>query len=208
MPATICPTITADTPVLYREQIKRVSEFASRIHIDLADGVLAPQKLVDVDTVWWPGGMRADLHVMYQQPFEHIEAFRALAPQLVIVHAEAEGDFVGFADYMHRHGIEAGVALLQDTDVTTITPALGVIDHVLIFSGQLGFFGGQVDLKLLEKVRLLKRLKPTLEIGWDGGVNATNARALKDGGVDVLNVGGFIHKNMHPAVVYEKLRQA
>lgn len=208
MPASICPTITADTAVLYREQMKRIAEFAVRIHIDLSDGILAPNKLIDIDKVWWPGGMRADLHVMYKRPFEHVSAYKALMPQLVIVHAEAEGDFLTFADDMHRHGIQTGVTLLPDTDAATITPALAAIDHVLIFSGNLGHFGGTADLQLLEKVRQLKRLKPTLEIGWDGGISDQNARALKDGGVEVLNAGGFIHKSMHPAESYEKLVRA
>lgn len=206
MSASICPTVTAEDPQSYRKQIEQIALFAVRIHIDLSDGILAPRKLIDVDKVWWPGGVRADLHVMMQQPFEHTELFRALEPQLVIVHAEGRGDFASFAAYMHKHGIEVGVGLLQDTPVENIVPALDMIDHVMIFSGTLGHFGGRADLGLLAKVQQLKQLKPTLEIGWDGGINEQNARALKDGGVDVLNVGGFIQNSAHPVQAYESLK--
>lgn len=205
MKPTICPTVTAEDSHVFREQMERIAMFATRVHIDLSDGVLAPTKLVDVDKVWWPGGVRADLHVMLQKPFEHVAVYRALGPQLVIVHAEAEGDFEAFAKTMHGHGIETGVALLQDTPVDLIGPALALIDHVLIFSGKLGYFGGQADLGLLEKVKQLRRLKPSLEIGWDGGINDKNARTLADGGVDVLNVGGFIQRAEHPARRYDEL---
>lgn len=205
---SVCPTVTAAEPHAFREQMERVATFAVRVHIDLSDGSLAPNKLIDLDKVWWPGGVRADLHVMLKDPFEHIELYRALGPQLVIVHAEGKGDFDEFAKLMHHHGIETGVALLPETPADWIIPSLDMIDHVLIFSGKLGYFGGTADLGLLDKARKLKEAKPSLEIGWDGGINADNARALVNGGVEVLNVGGFIHKSQDPENAYEQLIEA
>ncbi len=208
MSATICPTVLAGTPEEYRHQVNRIAQFATRIHIDLADGQFAPTKTIPIDQAWWPGGVRADLHVMYQKPFEHYKVFLSLAPQMVIVHAESDGNFVPFAELMHRHGIEVGVALKPKTPVELIRPALEWIDYVLVFSGDLGHFGGQADLALLDKVKLLRQLKPQLEIGWDGGINNVNAKALAAGGVDVLNVGGFIQHAADPRMAYGMLGRA
>lgn len=202
---TITPAVTASDSDEYRVQIERVANVAVRLHIDVSDGILTPNKLIDVDQVWWPGGVRADLHVMYKRPFEHLSLMIDLQPQMIIVHAEAEGDFLDFAKKVHKHGIEVGVALQPDTPVNTIKPALEHIDHVLIFSGKLGYFGGKADLSLLEKVKELRALKPQLEIGWDGGVNAENARALAEGGIDVLNSGGYIQKAESAAKAYDEL---
>jgi ribulose-phosphate 3-epimerase len=207
MVATVCPTVLASNAEEYQRQMERVAGFAVRVHIDLADGRFAPTKTIPLDHIWWPGGVRADLHIMYQMPFEHTQLLLELRPQLVIVHAEATGDFVSFADAAHKHGIEVGVALKPETAVDTITPALEVIDHVLVFSGNLGHFGGKTDTHLLTKVLRLKQLKPQLEIGWDGGVNDTNVATLAAGGVDVLNAGGFIHHAADPRRAYEKLEQ-
>lgn len=203
---SICPTVTTDDPEVYRLQIEGTLPYASRIHIDLSDGVFTNNKLMNIEDVWWPGGVRADLHVMYRRPFDHAAALLALRPQLIIVHAEAEGDYVGFAEAARGSGIEAGVALLPETAVETIAPAIEYIDHVLIFSGQLGHFGGHADLKLLHKVTQLRELKPTLEIGWDGGVNDRNARALADGGIDVLNAGGYLHGTQDANKAYARLK--
>lgn len=208
MAATICPTVTAQDAAEYTRQMERVVRFATRVHIDVADGIFTPVKLLAVDQIWWPGGVRADVHVMYQKPFIHYKTYLSLGPQMVIVHAEAEGNFVPFAELMHRHGIEVGVALKQQTPVELIRPALGWIDYVLIFSGDLGHFGGQADLHLLDKVKQLKQLKPTLEIGWDGGINNENASALARGGIDVLNVGGYIHHAADPRTAYGALARA
>jgi ribulose-phosphate 3-epimerase len=204
---SICPTITATDTEMFRTQIEQIALLATRIHIDVSDGIMAPTKLLELDKIWWPGGMRADLHVMLEDPFKHTDLYRALGPQMVIVHAEAKGDFIEFAETMRKHGIETGVALLPKTKVETIIPAMELINHVLIFSGKLGSFGGTADLKLLDKVKKLRAAKPSLEIGWDGGINDQNVRSLMDGGVDVMNVGGFIHRAPDPAAAYQKLLQ-
>jgi ribulose-phosphate 3-epimerase len=208
MAATICPTVLAGTPEEYKHQMARISQFATRVHIDLADGQFASTKTIPIDQVWWPGGVRADLHVMYQKPFEHYKTFLSLAPQMVIIHAESDGNFLPFAELMHRHGIEVGVALKAESTVELIRPALDWIDYVLVFSGDLGHFGGQADLSLLSKVEQLRKLKPQLEIGWDGGINNTNATVLARGGVDVLNVGGFIQHASDPRLAYGMLARS
>lgn len=206
-PADICPAILAKSAAEYREQMERVAPFAHRLHIDLTDGVFTPEKTVSISDVWWPGGVRADLHVMYRKPFDHLDELIALGPQLIIVHAEADGDFEAFSEKVRAHGIEAGVALLPKTKVDLLKGGLDFIDHVLVFSGKLGNFGGQVDTSLLEKVKELKQLKPTLEIGWDGGVNDQNAAQLVAGGVEVLNAGGYIHRAQHAADAYATLKK-
>lgn len=200
--ATISPAILASSTDDYQQQIERVIEFATRIHIDVTDGNFAPSQTIGLDQVWWPANVRADLHVMYRDPFAHTAMLTDLGPQMVIVHAEATGKFADFAEHMHAHGIEVGVALQKQTPVSVIEPAIDLIDYVLVFSGDLGHFGGQADTHLLTKVLQLRQLKPTLEIGWDGGINDKNAAVLAAGGVDVLNVGGFIQKAADSQAAY------
>ena len=60
-------------------------------------------------------------------------------------------------------------------------------------------------MKLLDKVDQIRKLKPTIEIGWDGGINDTNAYELAKNGIDVLNVGGFIQKSDDPEGAYDTL---
>jgi ribulose-phosphate 3-epimerase len=205
MQSTICPTVLAATPEDYRRQVERIALFAARIHIDLTDNDFAPSKTITSDEVWWPGGVRADLHVMYRRPFDHAELFFDLAPQMIIVHAEAEGDFAAFTKEAHNRGVEVGVALLPQTSPELIRDVFNVIDHVLVFSGNLGHFGGQADLRMLTKIKHIKKVAPRIELGWDGGINEHNAKALSMSGVDVLNVGGNIQKADDPEAAYDRL---
>lgn len=185
-----------------------IAQFAERIHIDLTDGVFAPSKLVEPDDAWWPVGMAADFHLMYKDPMPAAEIIMQHKPNLIIVHAEAEGDFNRFADFCRGHGVRVGVALLPQTPAETLLPALENIDHILLFSGNLGYQGGShADLGLLHKLETLRRKKPALEAGWDGGVNMQNVSELAAGGIDVVNVGGFIQKAVNPAQAFTALQR-
>jgi ribulose-phosphate 3-epimerase len=205
--AIICPTVLAHEPHEYREQLERIQPFAPRIQIDLTDGDFAPGKTVGLGQLWWNDSDKVDIHLMYQRPMEHLLDLVRLNPHMVIVHAEAEGSFYEIAEELHTHDIKAGVALLKETPVDVILPALDLIDHVLIFSGDLGNFGGAADLELLEKAKAIRILNPNIEIGWDGGVNDGNAEQLAKGGIDVLNVGGYIQKAEKPKKAFETLER-
>jgi ribulose-phosphate 3-epimerase len=204
--AIICPTVTAYNAHTYRTQMERIQPFAKCVHIDLMDGDFAPTKSITPDQVWWPDKIGADIHIMFKQPEEYLAGLIKLRPRLIIVHAEAVADFRKITTELHRAGIKAGIALLQDTPVKKVEPILKYFDHMLVFSGHLGYHGGEADLKLLDKVAEIQKLHPHAEIGWDGGINDKNAGQLAEAGVDVLNTGGFIQKADEPDIAYAKLR--
>lgn len=203
--AVICPTITAYNAAEYREQMYNVSSFARRIHIDLMDGKFAPTTSVSLDEVWWPKHIQVDLHVMFQQPMEHLEQLIKLQPRMVIVHAEAEVHHMHFVAELHKAEIEAGLAILQDTPVENIEQISHSFDEILIFSGNLGHHGGHADLGLLSRVKYLRDNHFDGKIAWDGGIGSDNIRSLVQGGVEVLNVGGAIQKASDPQTAYDTL---
>jgi ribulose-phosphate 3-epimerase len=182
----------ADDSAQYRRQIEKIGNFAERIQIDLTDGIFAKSKTVGPDEAWWPVGIKADFHLMYKDPMPPAAIILEHKPHMLIVHAEADGSFSSFVDLCRRAGVKVGIALLARTPVDTILPALNSIDHVLIFSGELGSYGGHANLDLLNKVKVLRQHRHDIEIGWDGGVNSHNISQLAFGGVDVFNVGGFL----------------
>lgn len=203
----ICPTVTAYDPHEYREQMERIASFVRRVHIDLMDGRFAPTKSPGPMYVWWPDNVKADIHLMYERPLPQLSMLIKLRPHTVIIHAEADVDHAHFAASLRRVGIRAGLALLSETPVENVEGLLKKFDHVLIFSGRLGYHGGRADLGLLDKVRRAKEFYPDIEIGWDGGINDQNIRALMDAGVDVLNVGGFIAGADDQKAAYAKLEE-
>lgn len=207
MSSIIAPAILAENAQQYKEQVDRITGFAERVHIDLTDGEFAPTFTVSIPELWAPEGWTIDIHAMVNKLDEYVPKLIALRPHLIIIHAEAEGDVLGALKEIKRSGIMAGLALLKPTVPQTVEELIKEAEHVLIFSGELGKFGGTASLMQLEKIRLVKMINPNVEIGWDGGVMVDNAYSLVQGGVNVLNVGGTIQKATDPPVMFAKLQQ-
>lgn len=207
MSSVIVPAILAENARQYKEQVDRITGFAERVHIDLTDGEFAPTVTVGIPELWAPEGWTIDIHAMVNKLDEYVPKLITLRPHLIIIHAEAEGDVLGALKEIKRSGIMAGVALLRPTVPQTVEELIKEAEHVLIFSGELGKFGGTASLMQLEKIRLVKMINPNIEIGWDGGVMVDNAYSLVQGGVNVLNVGGTIQKATDPPAMFAKLQQ-
>ncbi len=203
----ICPSILASDEEEYKKQIEKVASFAHRIQIDLTDGKFAPKQTVTPDQVWWPVGIRADFHLMYDDPLPAVKEVLQYEVNLIIVHAEARGNFETLAHLCRSHNVKVGVAILPKTHPKEILGALRLIDHVLLFSGTLGEYGGHADLDLLKRVHTLKDHKPDIEVGWDGGINQQNISQLAAGGVDVFDVGGAIQESADPQRTFHALQR-
>ena len=202
----ICPTVTANNSKEFRTQMERVAPFIERIHIDLMDGLFAPTKSPNISDTWWPHYVGADLHLMYQRPMDYMEQLIKLNPRMVIVHNEADVHHMQFAGELHKEKILVGLAILAETPIEHAFQIMHSFDQVLVFSGKLGFHGGEADLGLLDKVRKIRQHHPDAEIAWDGGINAQNAKLLVDAGVDVLNVGDYIQNSPDPKANYNTLK--
>ena len=205
MPAVIVPTVLAENADQYKQSMERIQTFAQRVHIDICDGEFAPSFTLSSNEAWWPGEWQADIHAMVARPSEHVDQLIALKAGLIIFHAEVQEDLLPILQRVQQAGIKAGVALQRPTVPLAVKPYIEQADHVMIFSGDLGHYGGTASLMQLEKVRLIRAIKPHVEVGWDGGVNLENAYSLAQGGVDVLNVGGTLAKAADAAAAYKSL---
>jgi pentose-5-phosphate-3-epimerase len=206
----IVPTITAYDIHEYRAQMEQAASFATRIHIDLMDGIFAPTKSPDIDKLWLPSGVVCDIHIMYQHPFHQLRKLLDLSPRLVIVQAEADKESVDeFIKHVRKTKVGVGISLLAETSPlnTRVSELIKKCQYVLIFSGHLGYQGSKADLSLLNKVEQIKQLNPKAEIGWDGGISKENILELVSAGIDVLNVGGAIQKTADPASSYAALKE-
>ena len=202
---SIVPAILTDNKQDYRAQIERINTFTRRVQIDVTDGIFAPTPSLDITNVWWPKNWEADLHLMAAKPSENLDTILKLNPSLCILHAEASEDLTPVYEKLKEAGIKVGVALLPSTFPGLAEHYIEMADHVLVFAGQLGAQGAQADLMQMEKISLIRKMKPEVEIGWDGGANLTNVRALAHADLDVINVGSAISRADNPAEMFNQL---
>lgn len=203
--AQIAPAITVETPEEYKAAVERLHPFAERVHIDIADGEFAPRFLLPIGQLYWPSTWTVDIHAMVARPSEYMAQILQLKPNTVIFHAEVQEDLLPLFQQLKQAGIQAGLALLKPTVPKTVTPLIDAADHIMIFSGELGQYGGTASLMQLEKIRLIRNIHPSVEIGWDGGASVDNVFSLSQGGADVVNVGGAISRADNPEVIYRQM---
>ncbi len=201
----IVPTVLAPNPEQYKADLERVHTFVNRIHVDLSDGSFAPSQTVPVGQIWWPQEWQADIHVMVANPLQQLDLLVSMQPHLIILHAEVQTDLLPVLQKVKASGIKAGIALMRSTVPSDVSKLIEVADHVMVFSGDLGKYGGTASMMQLEKIRLIKNINNAVEIGWDGGVTVENAFSLSQGGVDVLYTGKAVQQASDPKAAYDAL---
>ena len=202
---TVVPAVLAESKAEYRKQIERINTFARRVHIDVSDGAFAPATTLDISNIWWPKEWKADLHIMAAHPSQSLDIILKLKPSLCILHAEASEDLLPIFATLKQEEIKTGVAILPTTYPGLVKQYIDAVDYVLIFAGQLGVQGSPADMMQMEKIPIVRSMKPELEIGWDGGANISTMRALAHADLDVINVGSALSKAENPAEVYHEL---
>ncbi len=201
--AEVAVTIDADTPADFAARIDRVKGFAKRIHVDISDGVFAPHKTIGLSQAYGIEGAELDLHMMVEYPESQIEKMLAFEPNLVILHFESAGGHLKEVfSQLKAVGIRTGLAIEHDTTIEQVKDWLPDLDHLLVFTGKLGFNGGEMRVDCLDKIAAAKIFNPNLEVGVDGGVNQETARYALAAGADVLDTGSFVHEAVDPEAAY------
>lgn len=203
----LVPTILTNTQTNFNQFMESYKTFASRIQVDISDGLFTPLKTIDVSQVVKPTDYtgRLDIHMMVKEPSKYLEKLKLVKPDLVIFHAECSENLLPIFKELANSNIKTGVAILKTTCPKDIRQYIETVDHVLIFAGALGRQGGQADLLQLEKVKIIKSIDEKVEIGWDGGASLDNIRAIAHNGIDVINSGSAISSAKNPAEAYKQL---
>ncbi len=203
--AQVVPAVLAENPVDLGHDLKKV-RFSRRLHIDIASPPFAPRRTIGLAQLHLPVETSCDLHLMLDNP--SAETVISLGPELAIIHFEAGGDQKNFLSRMKQVGIKTGVALLPETTVAQAAELIKNVDHVLVFTGHLGYYGGQLRTDCLPKIAEIKAINPKIEVSVDGGINLENIEAVKNAGADILISGGFIVNSADPKDAYTRLQEA
>ena len=212
----VAPSIlSADFAHLAEEVAAAARGGAELVHVDVMDGHFVPNITLGppiVRSLHKATPLPLDVHLMIEHADLYLDAFIDAGASWISVHQEAVTHLQRAVAHLRSRGVGAGVALNPATPIGTLEDILPELDFVLVMSVNPGF-GGQKFLPLaLDKVRRLRKqivergLKTQIEV--DGGVDATNVRALVAAGADVLVAGSAVFGQRDPAAAVRALLDA
>jgi ribulose-phosphate 3-epimerase len=188
---------------------------ADLFHVDVMDGHFVPNITIGqpvVKALKRIAKVPLDVHLMIEEPDRYLEEFVENGAAMVTVHAEVLPHLHRTLTRIRELGAKAGVAINPSTPIAAIQEVAGLFDHLLVMSVNPGFGGQRFITHSVAKVAaaraMLDARKLTTPIEVDGGVDATNIRALVEAGATIFVAGNSVFATPDPADAVRQLRAA
>jgi ribulose-phosphate 3-epimerase len=210
----ISPSILSADFSKLGEEIKNIEKAgADYIHIDVMDGSFVPNLTIGnevVKSIRKVSDLPYDVHLMINNPDNHIKNFAEAGSDIITIHAEASIHLDRSLDLIKSYGKKAGVSLVPSTHEDTLDYVLEKLDLILVMTVNPGF-GGQKflssQLKKIENIRKkIERSGRKIELEVDGGINEETSKLVVSAGADVLVSGSYIFGSKSYSEAIFKLR--
>lgn len=193
----LAPSIlSADFTDLASSFKKMEKDGADWIHIDVMDGSFVPNisfGQVVVRALRPLSALPFDVHLMINNPEQHVESFAEAGADSLTFHWENVIHCHRLIERIHAMGKKAGISLVPSTPVSALEAVLPYVDIVLVMTVNPGFGGQKLIPLCLGKIKELVRLREkhgyAYAVSVDGGVNGRNVRTVAETGVDVIVSG-------------------
>jgi len=158
----LAPSILSANFARLGEDISQVEQAgADWLHIDVMDGhfvpniTIGPQVVKDLRAV---SKLVFDVHLMIENPDEHIPAFAKAGADFITVHVETCRHLNRTINLIRENGCRPGVAINPATPVCLVEPSLADIDLVLVMSVNPGFGGQDFIPGAISKIEQLRKI--------------------------------------------------
>jgi ribulose-phosphate 3-epimerase len=179
-------------------------------HLDVMDGTFTKERSwFDPRSLRKHGNIpKLELHLMVNEPLEHLSTFHGLPVVRAIVHHETLKNAHTTLTHIKLRGLEAGLAFNPETAIDVAQELCDVMDEVLVMGVKPGA-SGQPFLgdSVMSRIKRLRSLCPNLTIGVDGGVSLENIQLLRQAGATRFVASSAIFGNPHPHDAYLTLQE-
>jgi ribulose-phosphate 3-epimerase len=211
MKKIIVPAVIAKNQEELDGIFEKISSNADLVQLDVMDGEFVPNHSLDFDFLLSQEKHMYEAHLMVNDPDKWIETFGTRV-DTIIAHYESPGTSLDTIRSIKKLGKTAALALNPETDIERIAEYLDHLDQVLVMTVNPGFYGSPFLPEVMEKITLLRKMKPRLDIEVDGGITPQTIEMVDRAGANLFVSGSYLVKsdNMQERIrtLYSKLQDA
>ncbi len=210
----ISPSILSADFAKLGEELTNISKAgADYIHIDVMDGSFVPNITIGNEVVKALRPFSAlpfDVHLMINNPDNHVKAFAEAGADIITIHAEASTHLDRSISLIKSFGKKSGVSIVPSTHEDVLDYILDKVDLILVMTVNPGFGGQKFLNSQLKKITNIRN-KVTqsgrnIDLQVDGGINPETAKLVIEAGADVLVSGSYIFKSGNYQEAISKLK--
>lgn len=218
-PYLIAPSIlSADFARLGEEVENVIKAGADVVHFDVMDNHYVPnltfgsmicQALRDYGIT-----AKIDVHLMVTPVDSMIEQFLKAGADVITFHPEASYHIDRSLQLIKDGGAECGLVLNPATSLHHLDYVMDKLDQILLMSVNPGFGGQSFIPQTLDKVRAVRqkidenfaKTGKHIRLEVDGGIKASNIRAVAEAGADMFVAGSAIFNQTDYKVAIDEMR--
>jgi len=207
----IAPSILSADRNRLQEEVHSIEQHAEVLHIDIMDGKFVPPTTFNAEEIKSVHtSLPKDVHLMVGHPLTEgfIDEYIDAGAYSISIHIECKDDVDTCIEHIHSKGVKAALTVNPPTPVEKIFPFLDKIDMVLIMSVNPGYGGQKFIPEVLEKVKKVRKLKPSIDIEIDGGISPETIHLAKMAGANVFVAGNAIFNKPDRIKAIKELRKA